>query len=399
MTIWSFMPTASSEWDLDIVSSLDQRRCLVHCRHGSHLHHDRPPRVRHPRSAQLLALGYRLEDSLDALTLNAGSLPNDWHSLRSLYRPSPASRLLPRLRSCVLTLPAPRATLPLQTFHRLKCSVPVLLIPAYQPGQALVDIVRELTGTMFAAIVVVDDGSGPNYRSIFDRLLRFDTVHVLRHAVNLGKGAALKTGINFILLEYPDLAGVVTADADGQHDPADILSVACRFMVSPKALVLGTRTFASDVPLRSRLGNSITRYAMRLAVGHRLSDTQTGLRAIPRGLLERLLRVAAPGYEFELEMLIAARHPALEVVEQSIRTIYNPGNPSSHFQPLRDVDADLLRAAALQFHLVDHRRARQPGFLSSVPRFRGRSAGTGRCADSCPHVQLLARPYRGISLK
>jgi hypothetical protein len=128
----------------------------------------------------------------------------------------------------------------------------------------------------------------------------------------------------------------VTADADGQHDPAGIRSVATRFAQSPEALVLGTRAFDGQIPLRSRLGNSVTRHVVRFAVGHRLSDTQTGLRAIPRGLLERLLRIAAIGYEFELEMLIVAKHLGIPVIQQPIRTIYAPGNPTSHFQPLRD---------------------------------------------------------------
>ena len=159
---------------------------------------------------------------------------------------------------------------------------------------------------------------------------------MLRHAVNLGKGAALKNAINYALVEWPDLCGVVTADADGQHDPADIHGVAERFLAAPEALILGTRSFSGDIPMRSRLGNSITRQIMRFAVGQRLTDTQTGLRAIPRGLLERLLSVPASGYEFELEMLIAVKHLGISVVEQPIRTIYEPGNPTSHFQPLRD---------------------------------------------------------------
>jgi glycosyltransferase involved in cell wall biosynthesis len=212
----------------------------------------------------------------------------------------------------------------------------VVVIPAYQSGHALMEIVQELVGTGMTAIVVVDDGSGPQYRSLFDDLLRFDSVRVLRHAINLGKGAALKTGINYALVEYPGLAGVVTADADGQHDPTDIRSVAKRFVASPEALVLGTRAFVGAIPLRSRVGNSLTRQVMRFVVGHRLSDTQTGLRAIPRALLERLLQVTASGYEFELEMLIAAKHLGVPIAQQPIRTIYEAGNPTSHFQPLRD---------------------------------------------------------------
>jgi glycosyltransferase involved in cell wall biosynthesis len=212
----------------------------------------------------------------------------------------------------------------------------VVVIPAYQPGRALVDLVRELAGAGMIAVVVVDDGSGLQYRSIFDEIRCFEDVRVLRHAINLGKGAALKTGINYALVEYPGLTGIVTADADGQHNPADLRSVARRFAQSPEALVLGTRTFEGSVPLRSRLGNSITRQVMRFAVGHRLTDTQTGLRAIPRGLLKPLLRVTAQGYEFELEMLIAAKHLGVRVIEQPVSTIYEKGNPTSHFQPLRD---------------------------------------------------------------
>jgi len=211
-----------------------------------------------------------------------------------------------------------------------------VLIPAYQPGPALVELVKSLARSGFTAIVAVDDGSGPEYAEIFDQLRQFDRVRIIRHAVNMGKGAALKTGMNYALVEFPHLAGSLTADADGQHDPSDVCRVAHRFAENPGALVLGARAFAGYVPLRSRLGNSITRNVMRLVVGHRLSDTQTGLRAVPRGLMERMLSVPASGYEFELEMLVAAKHLGVEVIEQPIRTIYGEGNPTSHFEPLRD---------------------------------------------------------------
>src|SRR5262249_13558279 len=109
-----------------------------------------------------------------------------------------------------------------------------------------------------------------------------------------------------------------------------------RFLASPQSLVLGARTFTSTTPLRSRFGNMLTRRVLSLAVGHKLVDTQTGLRAIPRSFLERILALPANGYEFELEMLIATRQPGVQVAEPSSRTIYAPGSPTSHFQPLRD---------------------------------------------------------------
>jgi glycosyltransferase involved in cell wall biosynthesis len=215
--------------------------------------------------------------------------------------------------------------------------IPVaVLIPAYQPGSALIDMALALTGSGFTAVVVVDDGSGLDYAWIFECLSHIEGVRVIRHAVNLGKGAALKTGLNYSLVEYPGLDGIVTADADGQHDPADVDRVARRFAQLPASLVLGARAFTGPVPLRSRLGNSITRTVIRVVAGQRISDTQSGLRAIPRGLAERLLRVPASGYEFELEMLLAAKQLGVRFLEEPIRTIYEPENPTSHFEPLRD---------------------------------------------------------------
>ena len=211
-----------------------------------------------------------------------------------------------------------------------------VLIPAYRPAAALPELVAELVNRGITVIVVVDDGSEPQYRAIFETLAEISQVEVLRHAVNLGKGAALKTGMNWLLTKFPQLPGVVTADADGQHHPDDILAVAQRFAAEPNKLVLGARSFAGTIPLRSRFGNELTRRVMRLVLGNRLTDTQTGLRAVPRALMLRLLRIPAAGYEFELEMLIAAKHLGVSVTEQPVRTIYQPGNPTSHFQPLRD---------------------------------------------------------------
>jgi len=241
------------------------------------------------------------------------------------------------LRVFVLLVPILLASTQ-STQKSLKCGTGrvVLIIPAFQPAESLLDVVRSVAGSGFAAILVVDDGSAPACRPIFDEVQQQAGVRLLRHAVNLGKGAALKTAMNYALVEFPDLDGVVTADADGQHAPEDICAVARMFGEHTDALVLGARAFSGPVPLRSRFGNELTRTVMRLVVGHRLTDTQTGLRAIPRGLAERLLKVPASGYEFELEMLIAAKHLGIEVLESPIQTIYQKGNPTSHFQPLRD---------------------------------------------------------------
>ena len=211
-----------------------------------------------------------------------------------------------------------------------------VLIPAFQPGRAFVDLVETIAQQPYSAIVIVNDGSEPKYDPRFEAVARVPRVHVLRHSVNVGKGAALKTGINFILCSLPDCVGVVTADADGQHHPEDVRKVAAALLAQPDCLILGVRQFGGNVPLRSRFGNQATRLTFFLATGQKLSDTQTGLRGIPRQVLPALLRLPSTGYEFELDMLLACKRQTCPLQEVPIRTIYEAGNPTSHFNPLLD---------------------------------------------------------------
>jgi glycosyltransferase involved in cell wall biosynthesis len=212
----------------------------------------------------------------------------------------------------------------------------VVLIPAYKPGPDFPGLIAGLVRLGVEHIFVVDDGSGVWFRARFEEASAYARVRVVRHAINLGKGAALKTGINAILCEYPDVPVVVTADADGQHAPDDIIAVAQMACANTGALVLGTRVFSQSVPLRSKLGNNATKIVLRVVAGQKLSDTQTGLRAIPAHLLPELLKIPSQGYEFELDMLLLSRNRRLRILEQPIRTIYLDGNASSHFNPLLD---------------------------------------------------------------
>ena len=211
----------------------------------------------------------------------------------------------------------------------------VVLIPAYQPSEGLTGLVRDLSSAGMP-VVVVDDGSGPEFRALFERAAQFPGVQVLRHAVNLGKGAALKTGINHALDSFPDLTGMVTADADGQHRPDDIQRVAQKQREHPEALVMGVRAVDAEAPLRRRFGSLLTRRLMHALTGAKLRGTETGLRGIPVRLAERLLRVEARGYEFELEMLAAARQTGVPLVEVPIRAISQGGKKYSQFNPLTD---------------------------------------------------------------
>jgi len=193
-----------------------------------------------------------------------------------------------------------------------------IVIPAYQPGAALLEITTALIERSEQPIIIVNDGSGPEFAALFQNAARSDRVHVLHHAVNLGKGAALKTGMNYALVQFPDCRGVVTADADGQHRPEDILRISDRLQKVDNALIMGVRAFTGHVPVRSRLGNDITRVLVRLILGQSLADTQTGLRGVPAKLIRHLLQVPSTGYEFELDMLMASKHQDIRLVQEPI---------------------------------------------------------------------------------
>jgi glycosyltransferase involved in cell wall biosynthesis len=227
--------------------------------------------------------------------------------------------------------------------------IPVL-IPAYKPGEKLVELVADLLKLGVQAIIIVDDGSGPEFENCFDTVAALAHVDVVHHAVNLGKGAALKTGMNYALVNYPDCLGVVSADADGQHHADDIVRVSEKLRENSSALVMGARTFDSRVPWKSRIGNTFTRGLMHWLVGQNLTDTQTGLRGIPASLIPHLLRMPISGYEFELDMLIACKHQGCPVVQVPIQTIYVDDNRGSHFHPIADsmrIYFLLLRFSAL----------------------------------------------------
>jgi glycosyltransferase involved in cell wall biosynthesis len=212
----------------------------------------------------------------------------------------------------------------------------VLLVPAYNPGPPLIQFLDATIELGYEAIIVVNDGSKAECAEIFEQVKRRPQCVLLNHAVNLGKGRALKTGMNYFLLHFPYSTGVVTADADGQHTPADAVRIGEAIAENPDKLVLGVRQFGEAVPLRSLIGNVVTKYFAALLMGRVVSDTQTGLRGIPRSAVPALLRLDGECYEYEMNMLLNANKRSIEVTERPIQTVYVDNNSSSHFNPLRD---------------------------------------------------------------
>ena len=160
---------------------------------------------------------------------------------------------------------------------------------------------------------------------------------MLTHEVNRGKGAALKTAFDFVAKNRADSIGAVTADGDNQHTPEDILACALKMEEKADHVILGARDFSlSHVPARSKMGNNLTSFVFKTTCGLNISDTQTGLRAIPRKYLEAFCKVSGDRFEYETNMLLEMKKLSIPFSEVKIKTVYIEENASSHFNPIVD---------------------------------------------------------------
>ncbi len=228
------------------------------------------------------------------------------------------------------------------------CIVVPIIIPSYEPDDRMLDLLKSLSGFLLkkgkdparkiaVPIVIVDDGSGEECWKIFETARKKYQCIVIRHFVNLGKGRGLKDAFNYCLCRYPDMLGCVTADSDGQHTAEDIFKCIDALTEFPQSFILGVRTFDGEmVPAKSRLGNKLTKYVCKYLCGVDVSDTQTGLRAIPRDYMAFLLNVKGERFEFETQMLIESREK-IKIHEIPIQTVYeSKKNHKTHFHPVID---------------------------------------------------------------
>ncbi len=212
-----------------------------------------------------------------------------------------------------------------------------VVLPSLNPDQKFATVVDGLVEAGFQNIVVVDDGSDEEHREWFGRAARHPQCHVLHHGVNKGKGRALKTAFAWVLENLPEAEGVVTIDGDGQHLLPDIIACGEKMLENGDKVVMGCRDFNQPgVPPRSVAGNKTTSRLFRLCYGIRISDTQTGLRAIPRCFLERFCGIEGERFEYETNMLLQMKRMGIEFLEQPIATVYDPEDYSSHYNALKD---------------------------------------------------------------
>ena len=208
-----------------------------------------------------------------------------------------------------------------------------LVIPAFEPDEKLIKLLEEVSALNIFQIIVVNDGSGEKYNDIFVEAEKYAIV--LTHSVNKGKGAALKTAFTYIKGLGTD-GIIVTADSDGQHTVGDIIKVSNSLKVNEAAITTGARYFTGKVPLKSKIGNTITKYIYFLVSGLFLNDTQCGLRAFRVSSIPFLLSINGDRYEYEMNMLLLAKKNGLSIKEVPIETVYIDDNSGSHFSPVKD---------------------------------------------------------------
>ena len=212
-----------------------------------------------------------------------------------------------------------------------------VVLPSLDPDEKLTAVIDGLLEYGFTDIILINDGSKKEKLHYFeDAAAQHPEIHLLHHPVNRGKGAALKTAFAWFLENRPDALGVVTVDGDNQHHPEDTRACAEHMLVHNK-LVLGVRDFSlPQVPARSRSGNRITSLVFKIFVGMTISDTQTGLRAIPTKDVKTLIGIYGDRFEYETNMLLAMKDNAIAFDEVKIRTVYIEENKSSHFHAVKD---------------------------------------------------------------
>jgi glycosyltransferase involved in cell wall biosynthesis len=220
------------------------------------------------------------------------------------------------------------------------------LVPAFEAARTVGDVVRGLRASLELPVIVVDDGSTDDTAEAAERA----GATVLRHERNLGKGAAIRTGLHRAARD--GVPAALTVDADGQH-PAESAHAVLVGSDDPGALVLGVRDLVHDgAPPSNRFGNSVSNFFLSLFASRRLRDTQCGLRRYP--VAETLaLEGRARGYAFEGEIVLRAIARGIPLVEVPVAVRYPPpGQGNTHFRrfvdPLRIVSTVVSTALELR---------------------------------------------------
>lgn len=272
----------------------------------------------------------------------------------------------------------------------------LVLIPLYNHAGKVRQVAEGVLAQNYR-LLVVDDGSSDGGAESLAGL----PLTLLRHERNRGKGAAILTGLAYAVEQ--GMSHLLTIDADGQHDPADIERLLRMQASDPGAIVVGKRDFSSDnIPAASRFGRQFSNFWLRLQSGCKLGDVQSGLRCYPVAVLQRL-KLRQSGYAFEVEVLVKAAWGGIALRDAEVSVYYPPADERiSHF----DLWRDNLRLTRLNSHLTmrsllpwPHRPLFAPQDAETrVSLFRPLRSLRQLLATQCTPLQLAAAAAVGMVL-
>lgn len=201
------------------------------------------------------------------------------------------------------------------------------MMPAFNESEAVGELVGKLHSYVEEVIVVDDGSTDDTYEKARDA-----GATVVRHSQKRGKGAALRTGFKHAVAAGCD--GVITMDADGQHDYREIPLFINEAEKCGADIILGTRMGSvSGMPRIRLLTNIVTSFIVSILARQRVSDSQTGFRFIKRAVLENV-RLTTTNYDMESEILIEASRKGFKITEIPVKTIY--GDNASNINPFID---------------------------------------------------------------
>lgn len=205
-----------------------------------------------------------------------------------------------------------------------------ILIPAYNEAKTILNVITPLLNTT-PHIIVVDDGSSDNTANILSNL----KITLLKHASNQGKGASLQTG--FAYLAGKKLRGVITLDADGQHNPQDILTFISALKQHPTHLIIGSRQDRQiKAPKYRYYANQMADFLISKVMHQPIVDSQSGFRFYPYSLINQNIQSRYKKFGYEIILLIMAKKNQINITHVHIETRYPKHSRKSYFSPVQD---------------------------------------------------------------
>jgi len=203
-----------------------------------------------------------------------------------------------------------------------------VLIPSYNVEDNIGDIVKR-TKDMGIDPIVVDDGSTDDTEKVASE----NGALVMRHIKNLGKGASIKEGVDFIL-RMTNFDTIIIMDGDGQHNPDDIQKFIAHEREYDDDIIIGNRmSLTRNMPFVRLATNKFMSFLLSAMCKQRIPDTQCGFRLIKRRVLEKI-KFESTKYDLESEILIKASRMKFKIASVPIETIYR--NELSRIHPVKD---------------------------------------------------------------